>query len=193
MWLIAVDGNPTTQPVLTTDLFLGAGARMEVVVQGPPAGTYNLVSLAIDTRPQGDPNPQVTLAQVVSSPSTRTNPIDPRTLRAAKLDSQTAELAKRPAAAQSYPQRQFTFSETSDGNTFFINGKEYDPSRIDTTIKFPTVEEWTIFNTSQELTCSTSTSWTSWSSRSTANRFPPTACRIRSHCRTRPRGARRAP
>lgn len=149
--VIAIDGNPTTQPLPMSHLFLAAGARMEVVVSGPPAGTYNLVSLAIDTGPQGDPNPQVTLAQVVSSGTARPNATDLSALRPVKTDPQTAELAKRRATAATYPQRTFTFSETTDGDTFFINGKEYDPSRVDTTIQFPTVEEWTILNTSGEL------------------------------------------
>src|SRR4030095_16760636 len=48
-------------------------------------------------------------------------------------------------------ERTFIFSETSDGNIFFINDNTYDPDRVDTTVKLGTFEEWTIQNTSGEL------------------------------------------
>jgi suppressor of ftsI len=46
--------------------------------------------------------------------------------------------------------RIITFSETEDGNTFFIDGKEYDPSRDDITVTLGAVEEWTLRNVSGE-------------------------------------------
>lgn len=46
--------------------------------------------------------------------------------------------------------RTITFSETADGNTFFIDGKEYDISRDDITLTLGAVEEWTLRNVSGE-------------------------------------------
>ncbi|HKQ31712.1 MAG TPA: multicopper oxidase domain-containing protein, partial [Thermodesulfobacteriota bacterium] len=34
---------------------------------------------------------------------------------------------------------------------FFINGKEFDPERVDTVVQIGNLERWTIQNTSQEL------------------------------------------
>lgn len=149
MWVIAVDGNPTTKPVQMSNLSLGAGARMEVIVTGPPAGSYVLKSLEVDTGPQGDPNPEVVLAQVTSSgdaPRSMT-PQEVADLRPAKA---VAPGPKRSGVAPT--QRSFVFSESTDGTTFYINGQTYDPTRVDTTIQLPAPpEEWTITNTSGEL------------------------------------------
>jgi FtsP/CotA-like multicopper oxidase with cupredoxin domain len=152
-YVIAVDGNPTQEIVPANSLYLGAGARMEAFVIGPAAGTYVLKSLAIDTGPQGDPNPEVQLA-VIGSVGVAKQPVTREKLLAAKPKGAAdgrlpmAELIK---GNGSYLARTFTFSETPDGNTFFINGREYDPIRVDTVVNFPAVEEWTIYNTSAEL------------------------------------------
>jgi suppressor of ftsI len=153
MYVIAVDGNPSFQPTQMSSLFLGAGARMEAFVVGPPAGSYVLKSLKIDTGPQGDPNPEVVLAEVTSS-GQASNPMTPQEVAnrgpakaeaglSALLDWRRAGLAPNP--------RTVVFSESNDGNTFYINDQVYDPNRIDTTIQFPSTEEWTITNTSGEL------------------------------------------
>ncbi len=42
------------------------------------------------------------------------------------------------------------FSESADGNTFFIDGKQYDPARDDVTVNLGDVEEWTVQNVSGE-------------------------------------------
>lgn len=153
MYVIAVDGNPTDSVLARQSLFLGAGARMEAFVVGPPQGSYVLKSLKIDTGPQGDPNPEVTLAQVTSSgqPPTAMTTQQVEALRPAATDPGLAEMRKRAAAPGLVRQRPIVFSESADGNTFFINGKTYDPDRIDTTVPFGTVEQWNISNTSGEL------------------------------------------
>jgi suppressor of ftsI len=47
--------------------------------------------------------------------------------------------------------RTVVFSETPDGNVEMIDGKTFDPDRIDTRVKLGAVEEWTIRNESDEL------------------------------------------
>jgi suppressor of ftsI len=42
------------------------------------------------------------------------------------------------------------FSENPDTNEFFIDGKQFDEDRIDTTVQLGTVEEWTIENVANE-------------------------------------------
>lgn len=153
MHVIAIDGNPTTEITEMPSLFLGAGARMEALVLGPPAGDYVLKSLEVDTGPQGDPNPEVTLAQVTST-GEASDPIDPQeltTLSPAVPDQMLDDLRNRPRTGEAPTPRSIVFSETSDGNTFFINGETYDPDRVDTTVQSPSMEEWTVSNKSGEL------------------------------------------
>jgi FtsP/CotA-like multicopper oxidase with cupredoxin domain len=47
--------------------------------------------------------------------------------------------------------RTVVFSETADGDTLFIDGRTFDPTRTDTRVKLGAVEEWTIRNESDEL------------------------------------------
>jgi hypothetical protein len=47
--------------------------------------------------------------------------------------------------------RLIVFSETADGNTFFINGNYFDINRVDTRVDLGTMEEWTVRNISGEL------------------------------------------
>jgi FtsP/CotA-like multicopper oxidase with cupredoxin domain len=46
----------------------------------------------------------------------------------------------------------FSEGETADGkDVFYINGKTFDPDRLDTRVRLGAVEEWTIRNESDEL------------------------------------------
>ncbi|MFD4548615.1 hypothetical protein [Streptomyces sp. NPDC058466] len=36
------------------------------------------------------------------------------------------------------------FSENKEGTKFYINGKQFDPDRVDMRAKLNTVEEWTV-------------------------------------------------
>jgi FtsP/CotA-like multicopper oxidase with cupredoxin domain len=47
--------------------------------------------------------------------------------------------------------RTIVFSESADGDTFFIDKKQFDMHRIDTRVKLGAVEEWTVRNTANEL------------------------------------------
>jgi FtsP/CotA-like multicopper oxidase with cupredoxin domain len=117
----------------------------------------------VDTGPQGDPNPEVRLATLVVGGT----PIDSAALQARLLQPAgqpdtihptVAEIAALPITRQ----RTMVFSETDDGNTFFINGQQWSETRDDVTVTLGDVEEWTIQNVSGGAMCSTSTSLTSW-------------------------------
>lgn len=53
----------------------------------------------------------------------------------------------RPAVTN---RRTVVVSESSDGYTFFSDGKTSGPTRVDTRVRLGAVEEWTIWNTSGE-------------------------------------------
>jgi FtsP/CotA-like multicopper oxidase with cupredoxin domain len=46
--------------------------------------------------------------------------------------------------------RRFVFSESANGNQFFINGKKFNHNRVDVRAELGTTEEWTIRNVSDE-------------------------------------------
>jgi FtsP/CotA-like multicopper oxidase with cupredoxin domain len=151
-WVLGRDGNPLVRPQQESHLFIPAASRVTVVVRAGAPGEYVLRSLEVDTGPQGDPNPEVVLATI----EVRGEPVD-STAMAARLALPAANpdsLGLTPAQVRAMPitrRRTITFSETADGNTFFIDGKEFDVNRVDTRVKLGDVEEWTVRNVSGEL------------------------------------------
>lgn len=152
LWEINRDGNVLVQPKPLSSVYLPPGGRSTVVVVAPlQIGNYGVRTLAVETGPQGDPNPEVRLATLAVGGA----PVDSTALQARLLlpaDSPNT-IGDTPAELLSLPitrRRVVTFSETPDGNTFFIDGKEYDPGRDDITVTLGDVEEWTLRNVSGE-------------------------------------------
>jgi suppressor of ftsI len=152
LWEINRDGNVLLQPKRVSSVYLPPGARATVVVVAPPtSGVYAVRSLEVDTGPQGDPNPRVQLAAL----SVTGLPLDTAALQARlRLPADNpGTVGTTPADVAALPitrRRVVTFSETADGNTFFIDGREYDESRDDITVTLGDVEEWTLRNVSGE-------------------------------------------
>ncbi|MGD9891021.1 MAG: multicopper oxidase family protein [Dehalococcoidia bacterium] len=138
--VIGEDGTPVWAVVAKDELVLPAGKRFDVLIQGEPVGVYALETLPYDTGPDGNQFPQATLAWMVSQGEGRPAASLPMTL------DQTRDLSSEPIARQ----REIVFSEDTETNLFFINGKTFDHDRVDVTAQFGTVEEWTIRNVSKE-------------------------------------------
>jgi suppressor of ftsI len=115
---------------------------MEVLVQGGPRGIYALRTLYFDQGADGDQYPEVILATLISAGL----PEAPIPLPTAAQFPPVEDLRTQPIAAR----RTFVFSENPQTNAFFINGKQFDEHRIDTTVQLGTVEEWTIENVANE-------------------------------------------
>jgi FtsP/CotA-like multicopper oxidase with cupredoxin domain len=153
VWLIERDGNLLLEPERIEHIFLPPGARAMVVVQAGEAGTYAFRHRNVDTGPAGDPNPAVRLGRFIVAG----NPVRPNAAIAERLRAGPAH----PKRIQPNPKsverlkidktRHVDFSESADGDTFFINGKTYDEARIDTETKVGRVERWIVRNFSQEL------------------------------------------
>ena len=151
VWLLANDANTLRRPMLVDSLYLPPGARAEVLIQGRASGRYAIRHQLADTGPAGDPNPAAQLGTLVSEG----NPVD-RSDVVTRLTEmgEVAEAAADIDSLRTKPitrRRRFVFSETADGNTFFINGKQFDANRVDTQVDVGDVEEWTIENTSGEV------------------------------------------
>ena len=142
---IARDGNRATQITTRQEILLPPSSRAEVLIQGAGPGSYALRAQAFNTGPMGDSYDAATIATLISQDLPVVPIAIPSTLPAVE-DFRTLPIAR---------QRTITFTESADGNTFFIdsgNGaKQFDPNIVDSTIVQGTVEEWTLINATQEL------------------------------------------
>ena len=120
------------------------GQRADVLVQAGAPGTYELRAMPYD---QGHPSPVGPLARVVvagepmamklptSLPKAPFGPINDSELTGSRKLVFSATAPEADAAGH--------WQEFS----FFIDGKKFDPTRIDQRVKLNSVEEWTILNT----------------------------------------------
>jgi suppressor of ftsI len=151
-WVLARDGNPLPFPYLDTQLWLPPGARVTVFITSERAGQFRLISREVNTGPQGDPNPEVRLGTVVVEPPPPLGP--PAGVREPGIPLPTRR-GDKPAAAMLREQpiarrRVITFSESADGNSFFINNQQWSPDRDDAVTQVGDVEEWTVRNVTGE-------------------------------------------
>ena len=138
--IIAVDGNLQNQVVTTDTLVLPPGGRLEVLIYGPPSGTYQLQAEEFNTGPDGDEYPAQLMATVLSQ-GPQVTPI-PLPSGFPPLN----DLRNGPITGQ----RTIVFADTANPNQFTIDGKPFTPDCIDTVVTLGDIEEWTIQNTAQE-------------------------------------------
>ncbi|MGH3583250.1 MAG: multicopper oxidase family protein, partial [Mycobacterium sp.] len=137
---VARDGNRHDKIVPRDEILLPTSSRVEVLVQAGPAGHYALKTLAINMGPMGDMYPEVTLATMVAQGAAQQPIVLPSSLL--PVD----DLRGQPVQQQ----RSYRFSENMDGDQFYINGKQFDPNRVDTVVQLGDLEEWTLDNCSGE-------------------------------------------
>jgi FtsP/CotA-like multicopper oxidase with cupredoxin domain len=166
--VVALDGVPTGsqdgrmqgQLITQTDILLAPAARAEFIVTGPSTGVKNaaLLTLNVDTGPDGDTDPRRTLASIVATASLAPLPVVPSPSLPA-----THELFEGLANAPVTATRTLYFSEvlSDPGNpasptNFFItvdgaNPTLFDPNNPPAIVtKQGAVEDWIIQNRSQE-------------------------------------------
>jgi suppressor of ftsI len=150
--IVAMDGmpiarhDPNRRTRRADHVFLPPAGRLEAIVTGPPAGTpRRLISRCVDTGPDGDPNPGMTLADIAPRPAAASEPEPARTVL--KPDFKTPDLA----AEEKAPSR-FTVIFTEDKNGFYINGKKFalDASPM-VRAKTGSYQHWKIVNATGEL------------------------------------------
>jgi suppressor of ftsI len=145
--VVAEDGNPV--PYLRDEkiLLIPPGKRFEFLVQGGQAGTYQLRSLAYN---QGFDNfGQFKLVTLHVSGAAQTPLALPHVISPEQAREQSDTLAETLVA-----QRTLTFSIDNpfpkNNYGFRINGKIFDPRRVDESVVINTTEEWLLKNTSNE-------------------------------------------
>jgi suppressor of ftsI len=156
--ILALDGMPLAyhqpeDPKRTTDhLLLAPAGRIEAIVTGPPPGTHSVLrTLCVNTGPDGDPNPEMVLADLVQrSPNQASS--DPAPEQQHAVDDRppvykpiNVELLKKATA-------DFTVTFTEDKNGFYINGKKFaaDAPPV-TSARVGTYQHWRIVNQTREL------------------------------------------
>ena len=139
--VIAEDANPVGRTWSAANLMLPPGKRYDVLVRGPRSGTHELQTLRMSTGPAGDTYPKRTLATVVSTG----RPVEPlpfpRSLGPLP-DLQHARVDRT---------RHFVFSESDNGNQFFINGKQFSDHVVNVHTRLGRTEQWVIRNVSDEM------------------------------------------
>jgi suppressor of ftsI len=151
--IVALDGmplayhEPKTPTRTTNHLLLAPAGRLEAIVTGPPRRTHGaLRTLCVDAGPDGDPHPEMILADLVQPASearpTQAHTIDHRLPRYKPID--TGRLKK---AAPN-----FIVTFTEDKNGFYINGRKFAPNAAPmTSARIGTYQHWRIVNQTAEL------------------------------------------
>jgi FtsP/CotA-like multicopper oxidase with cupredoxin domain len=143
--VIGEDGVPVAQIRTADTLLLPPGKRYDVLVTASAkAGQTWLRTTAYSNGPQGDQYPDTKLVQV----DVKGHCVDRLPELTGAVATAPADLATAPIAQR----REVDLSESADGLSFYINGKQFDmdSSVFATPAKLGTVEEWTITNAAGE-------------------------------------------
>src|SRR5437899_5449547 len=137
---VARDGHRLARLVPKRQLLLEPGAREEVLVQAAGPGTYQLRTAGFDTGPQGNRYEGAVLATVRVEGAA----VPPLALPKHLLP--VADLRRRIT-----DRRTIVFSESAHGDTFYVDGRTFDPNRIDPRVTPRAIAEWTSPHESGEL------------------------------------------
>lgn len=148
--LIATDGGAISAPVELSDIVLAPGERAEVLVQGSQQpGEYRLLNEPFNPAQGG----MMGRMMGNSQGSDRSETVATLTYSG---ETNQVSLPTQLIAVEPLPEpqttRQFVLNHGMGGGmmggmVFLINGKAFDPNRIDTQVTLDTVEDWEVTNT----------------------------------------------
>src|SRR5262245_61813063 len=126
--IVALDGmplayhDPATRTRSMSHVLLLPGGRLEGIVTGPPSDSHaTLRTRCFDTGPDGDPNPEMVLADIIpAQPPTR---VARRADDGAPVYERFSETVLK-RVQKSEPQFVVTFTEDKQG--FYINGRKFE-------------------------------------------------------------------
>jgi suppressor of ftsI len=142
LYQVARDGNRLSHVVAADEILLEPGGRIEVMVQPARSGTFVLRTLAMDTGPAGNQYPGTELATM----QVEGEAVTPRLLEGALLPVE--DLRGKVTGARTIV---LSEGEVAGQDVFYVNGKPFDPNRVDTRVRLGAVEAWTVKNQSDEL------------------------------------------
>jgi suppressor of ftsI len=160
--IVALDGMPLAyhdakHPTRVTDhLLLAPAGRIEAIVTGPPPGTHiALRTLCVDTGPDGDPNPEMVLADLVQLSSAQPSPNRTSINQARQgqaIDDRPPLYRPIDVEPLKNADPNFIVTFTEDKNGFYINGRKYAPDASPmTSARVGTYQHWRILNRTAEL------------------------------------------
>lgn len=147
---VAADVGPLAAPQQVDDVLLAPGNRADLLVRVPDAGRHRLVAEPVD---RGEVGMGGMMGGRAGSTETVTLLHVEATGDAAQQPRLPAELARLDDLRGVEPGTRRTLTlamamAMGQGMSLTIDGKTFDPDRVDTAVRLGTVEEWTIVNTS---------------------------------------------
>ncbi|WP_346289181.1 multicopper oxidase family protein [Sphaerothrix gracilis] len=149
MHLIATDGSPLAMPISLDELILAPGERAEVLIQGDQEpGEYALMNLPYD---RGIMDMMGGMGMRAENVTDEPQPIAQISYgdRVKQPQAVPQQLLNVEPLPEPQVQREFVLDHGIDHRTgapFLINGKAFEPGRIDTQVQVGSVEDWRIIN-----------------------------------------------
>jgi FtsP/CotA-like multicopper oxidase with cupredoxin domain len=152
------DGSGQGKIVNATDILLPTAGRAEFIVTAPPSNETNatLVTLGINTGPDGDNDPQRTLATIQTGTDAVTAAANVQSAVPANVSGKWKQRFEKLAVATPTATRTLYFSENNPLSQFFITAGNATPILFDPndppaiTTTQGSVEDWTIQNQTLE-------------------------------------------
>jgi FtsP/CotA-like multicopper oxidase with cupredoxin domain len=144
--VIAYDGIQLGALHEMRQLLIEPGQRADVLVQAGGPGTYELNALPND---QGHPSPTGPLARVVVAGEPLAMKLPAALPRPPLEPIRDSEITGRRTIVFGATEPQNNVAGHWQEYTFTVDGKVFDPSRIDQRVRLGAVEEWTIRNTDE--------------------------------------------
>ncbi len=145
----ALDSYPGTPPTeMESTLIVPPASRAEFVVTGPASGHAKFRTLCYDTGPNGDPDPEILLANLKAPQRREGGAFSPEPLAVGAPLPRNVYTTQLPSPAV---KRVVVFSENPKPE-FFINAKAYSTkAKPMFVVHVGTVEEWHVVNVTQEV------------------------------------------
>jgi len=150
--IVAMDGMPIAlhdsnhRTRIVDHVLLPPAGRLEAIVTGPGAGTpHRLISHCVDTGPDGDPNPAMVLADIVSRST-------PDLMPKGAKSSLKPELKTLDLTAEEKAPPRFVATFTEDKKGFYINEKMFTLDAAPMVrARVGSFQHWRIVNATREL------------------------------------------
>ena len=152
--VVALDGmplayhDPAVRKRSMSHVLVPPAGRVEAIVTGPPADSHAaLRTRCFDTGPDGDSNPAMVLADIVSVPAAKPQ-ARPAPSGTSVFETFSPTVLKRIEASE--PQFVVTFTEDKQG--FYINGQKFEMnSGPMLTVDVGSLHHWRVMNPTREV------------------------------------------
>jgi suppressor of ftsI len=154
--IVALDGMPLSyhdhnrRTRKLDHILIAPAGRVEAIVTGPPSGSRStLGTRCVDTGPDGDPNPAMVIADVVSTGHASS---PPRNVPATSGLAVYKEISRPKIYRLEASEPDFTVTFTEDKSGFYINGRKFsmdDGPML--RVRVGSMQHWRVVNATQEL------------------------------------------